>query len=364
MLATTGGQAQRASSTPPPSFPPPQLEMRVPFEPTAFPSAGRTYLTYELHLRNFAAVPLTLTRVEVLDANPRSADVVVAFDGKPLEDIIQPIGARPAEGAPASRQQVGGGASAVLFMSVSFPAGTAVPERLRHRLTVGEATVEGAPIGTRHTQLRVFGPPLTGSNWVARSGPSNDSYHRRGVIVIDGMTTIDRRYAIDWVQVKDGVTFSGDALDARSYYSYGEDVLAVADGRIVSANDGIPDNVPRRDGFQPAVPITLDTLPGNTITLDVGGGQFAYYLHMQPGTIRVKPGDRVRRGQVIGRIGNSGDSREPHLHFELTNSPRFIVGEGLPYVIDAYRERAADGSAQTRTRELPLRDMVIDFGER
>jgi murein DD-endopeptidase MepM/ murein hydrolase activator NlpD len=80
---------------------------------------------------------------------------------------------------------------------------------------------------------------------------------------------------------------------------------------------------------------------------------------MQAGSLRVKAGDRVRRGQVIGRVGNSGDSREPHLHFELTNSPRFIVGEGLPYLIDRYREQSAADAA--RTRELPLRDMVIDF---
>jgi hypothetical protein len=361
LLAVTGIHAQRANPTAPQPFPPPQLEMRVPFEPTAFPSAGRTYLTYELQLRNFSGAPLTLSQIDVLDANPASTAVIAALDAKQLEGVFQSIGPRPGADAQASKLQLAGGGSAVVFMSVSFPTGTAVPDRLRHKVTAGEATVEGAEIGTRHTELRVFGPPLTGPGWVARSGPSNDSYHRRGIIVIDGQATIDRRYAIDWVQVKDGATFSGDALESRSYYAHGEDILAVADGRIVSVKDGIPENVPRREGFKPAVPISLDTLAGNTITLDVGGGQFAYYLHMQAGSLRVKAGDRVRRGQVIGRVGNSGDSREPHLHFELTNSPRFIVGEGLPYLIDRYREQSATDAA--RTRELPLRDMVIDFGE-
>jgi murein DD-endopeptidase MepM/ murein hydrolase activator NlpD len=248
-------------------------------------------------------------------------------------------------------------------MSIAFDRGAHVPKRLRHRVLTTDSTVEGAEISTHHTELLVFGPPLTGSDWVARSGPSNDSYHRRGILVFDGGATIDRRYAIDWVQSENGATFSGDALDTRSYYAYGEEVLAVADGRAIYARDGIPENVPRHDGFRPAVPLSMDTLAGNTITLDVGRGQFAYYMHLQPGSLRVRAGDRVRRGQVLARIGNSGDSREPHLHFEVTTSSRLLVGEGLPYVIDRYRGKSADDSWQIRTRELPLRDMVIDFGQ-
>lgn len=79
-------------------------------------------------------------------------------------------------------------------------------------------------------------------------------------------------------------------------------MLAVADGRVVTARDGLPDNVPgHAEAFHPAVPITLETVAG--ITLDLGGGQFAYYMHLQPGSLRVKVGDRVRRGQLLARVG-------------------------------------------------------------
>jgi len=337
--------------------------MRVPFEPTAFPSAGRTYVTYELHLRNFTTNPFTLRRVEVLDADTKAAESVAAFEATQLESILQPVGARGPGDASGDRRQLAGGSSVILFMSIAFDRGAPVPKRLRHRVLTTDSAVEGTEISTHHTELRVLGPPLTGSDWVARSGPSNDSYHRRGILVFDGGATIDRRYAIDWVQIENGATFSADALDTRSYYAYGEEVLAVADGRVISARDGIPENVPRREGFRPAVPLSMETIAGNTITLDVGGGQFAYYMHLQPGSLRVKAGDRVRRGQVLARIGNSGDSREPHLHFEVTTSSRLLVGEGVPYVIDRYRSKLADDSWQLRTRELPLRDMVIDFGQ-
>jgi murein DD-endopeptidase MepM/ murein hydrolase activator NlpD len=69
----------------------------------------------------------------------------------------------------------------------------------------------------------------------------------------------------------------------------------------------------------------------------------------------------VRRGQVLARIGNSRDARGPHLHFEVTTSPKLLAGEGLPYLIDRYRVKS-NATWQTHTRELPLRDMLIDFG--
>src|SRR5258708_9844311 len=175
----------------------------------------------------------------------------------------------------------------------------------------------------------MLGPPVEGADWVAEDGPSNDqdNHHRRGVIILDGKPVDSRRYAIDWKQERDGASFSGEVRDASSYYSYGETVLAVADGRVVTARDSLPDNVPGHgDAFHPAVPITLETVAGNTITLDLGGGQFAYYMHLQPGSLRVKAGDRVRRGEVLARVGGSGAAREPHLHFEVTTSSKPLAG--------------------------------------
>ena len=67
--------------------------------------------------------------------------------------------------------------------------------------------------------------------------------------------------------------------------------------------------------------------------LDLGGGKFAFYAHIQPGTLRVKTGDRVTRGQVLGLVGNSGNSTEPHLHFHISDSPLPLESEGLPYAI-------------------------------
>ena len=336
--------------------------MRVPFEPTAFPSSGHTYLAYELYLTNFTGNPLILRRVEVLDADPAVIEPVAAFEGKTLDALLQPVG-WPHDGK-GTASEIEAGHSLVVFMWVPFEPGARVPSHLRHRLVTTDAATEGAVIGTHHTELKLLRSPVQDSNWLASDAPSNDAdnHHRRGIFVSDGRAVISRRYAIDWMRVENGASFSGDARDKRAYYSYGKPVVAVADATVVTAKDGLPDNVPgHNDQFSPAVPITMDTVTGNTVTLDLGNGQFAYYCHLQPGSVRVKAGQRLKRGQVMALIGSSGDAREPHLHFEITNSPKALAGEGLPYLIDQLRVKSENGS-ESRTRELPLKDMVIDFG--
>jgi hypothetical protein len=272
---------------------------------------------------------------------------------------MQPIGI--AVTPSTNRRQIPAGGTAVVFVWLDFDTTAPVPDRLRHRVTTNGVTAEGAVIGTHQSELHTLGAPLKGANWIASSGPSNGSYHRRGFLVIDGTTVIDRRYAIDWRMMRDGSVFTGDENEARSYHAYGNDVLAVASGTVITATDGIPDNVPRHQGFRPAVPITLDTLAGNTITLDLGGGQYAYYMHLHPGSLTVKAGDHVEKGQVLARVGNSGDSREPHLHFEVTTSPKLLAGEGVPYVIDRYFFNAPNQTGKAHRRELPLNDMLVDF---
>jgi len=145
-----------------------------------------------------------------------------------------------------------------------------------------------------------------------------------------------------------GRTFTGNAQDNRSYLAYGSDVLAVADATVAAVKDGIPENVPGPTSR--AVPITLDTIGGNHVVLDLGGGGFAFYAHLQPGNLRVKVGERVKAGHVLGLIGNSGNSTEPHLHFHVSNGVSPLGSEGLPYAI-----RGQTG--------MPLLNARLDFGK-
>jgi murein DD-endopeptidase MepM/ murein hydrolase activator NlpD len=176
------------------------------------------------------------------------------------------------------------------------------------------------------------------------------------------------------VQVgKDGKTYGGDPKDNKSYYAFGHDALAVADGVVAAVLDGIPNNVPGIDSR--AQPITLANVGGNFVQLDVGGGLYAFYAHLQPGSLRVKVGDKVRRGQVIGLVGNTGNSTEPHLHFHVSNSPEPLGAEGFPYALRAFEVQgstemqgdeikaqfAQPGKSETRTLAIPADGEIVKF---
>lgn len=294
-------------------------------------------------------------------AELRSA-FLAAFDSRQLIAQIFPRGHDFSEGEASKSLQLSPGHGTVAYLCLAFDAGVPVPATLDHRVLVGGAYAHGPSIGTRQSVLRVFAPPVAGRDWIAAGGPSNTSHHRVGLLVMDGDARISRRYAIDWRRVREGATFSGDPIEARSHHAYGLPVYAVDDGIVVAAKDGLPDNIPRTPkGFETALPVSMETIAGNTITLDLGEGHFALYAHLAPGSVLVKEGDRVARGQALGRIGNSGDSREPHLHFEVTDSPDLLAGEGLPYLIDRYEIRLRDGSLDARANELPTLEMPIDF---
>ena len=220
-------------------------------------------------------------------------------------------------------------------------------------------TVADVRVPVREEGPLVIAPPLRGKWWRAVNGPSNTSNHRRALIAVGGHAHVAQRFAIDWVKVDDDdKTFTGDADKNASYYAYGAEVLAVADGVVTETKDGIPQNIP---GSTRAVPITLETIAGNHVIVDLGGGRFAFWAHLQPGSVRVKIGDRVRRGQVLGLVGNSGNSTEPHLHFHVSDASSSLGSDGVPYAFDAFQLRQPDGKSLARVKQLPTEKEIVAF---
>lgn len=344
--------------------PEPLMEMRVPVAPTAFPSAGRAYLVYEVRLTNQAKTALGVRRLEVRDADDLAAEPIASFDGESLDKVLQHFG-NPAVGdlmpeADGGHRTLAAGETAIVFLAVVLEPGARVPDRLSHRLYTADGNIDGAIVSTHAYALRTLSPPLEGTSWEALSGAGdNNSHHRRQFMVLGGRATQDGRHAIDWKRTLNGASFSGPEGEVASYYSYGTRVLAVANGTVVKIKDGIPDNKPGHVGAE-ALNLSLETIAGNTLVLDLGQGQYAHYMHLQPGSLRVKVGQRVRRGEVVALVGNSGSSFEPHLHFEVTTSPVTIAGEGLPYLLDDY-EAVVNGVAKRRQRELPTEGTIVNF---
>lgn len=352
---------------------PPAVELRVPKPPTLGAGGGSAFLVYELHVTNWSAAPLAVRRIEVLsDADAR---VLQTLDDSALVRALTRPGVSPAP-AWADRPRLGGGLRGVWFLWVPVDRARP-PGRIRHRLTLVPAdtapaqTIEGAEAAVV-TDAAVIGPPLRGGPWLAANGPDSVSGHRRGLLAATGLPTIAQRFAIDYVKLgDDGRTYAGDRLKNESYHAQGMEAVAVADGIVVATKDSIPENIPGPTSR--AVPITLETVGGNHVILDIGQGRYAFYAHLQPGSLRVRTGDRVRRGQVLGLVGNSGNSTEPHLHFHLSDGTSPLGAEGIPYVHGTFelvgrcKRIMADcdrGSHETRRNEMPMGNMIVRFPER
>ena len=356
---------------------PPALEVLVPKPPTVAHGNGQTILPYELHISNFTNQSITLRQIDVLPAD-RVGGPTLASSSAPLMTLADStlLGALARPGArlpPAERAHVGPGLRAVVYMWV--PITGQAPRAIRHRLTVVADTGSTTPLVLETaavpvtSDLLVVSPPLRGGVWLAANGPAAESGHRRAMLPLEGSFHIAQRFAIDWLKVDSaGKSFKGDQLKNSSYYAYGNDAIAVADGIITEVKDGIPENVPGMDSR--AVPITLETVGGNHVIIDIGGGHYAFYAHLQPGSIKVKLGDRVKRGQLLGLVGNSGNSTEPHLHFHISDASSPLGSEGIPYafetlyVIGRCKTLIADcerGKPVARHMEMPFANELVRF---
>jgi murein DD-endopeptidase MepM/ murein hydrolase activator NlpD len=219
----------------------------------------------------------------------------------------------------------------------------------------------------------MLGPPLRGGPWAAIYKADWPRGHRRVFYAPDGVSRLPGRTAIDWVRLDDqGRIAVGDPDLAKSALGYGAEVLAVADAVVAAARDGVPEaERVSKNGKHPE-----DLAAGNYVSLDLGKGRFAIYEHLIPGSLTVKPGDRVRKGQVIGRLGFSGDSTGPHLHLHVADAARPLLGEGVGYgferftLLGRYEDLGRLGTAPwelvtslapERRDELPGSNVVVRF---
>jgi len=342
---------------------------------------GKIHVVYELEILNAAPRPATVTRIDTLAGGADGP--VVATIGP--DDVRARSLLVAGYGAPFTEIPVG--RTAVVLLDDVFAARGDVPATANHRVqaTFGAApSAELGPVAARYpdsvTQIGgvvhasnrrpvVLGPPVAGDGWVATNGCCGNTSHRGAVVPASGRLNATERFAIDFVRLDpdvDGVvTHRGDGTKNDDYLAYGAPLLAVADGTVVSIQSDVPDSTPQH------VPtdLAIEQLGGNHVILDIGGGSYVYYAHMVPGSATVKVGDTVKRGQVIGKLGNSGNSSEAHLHLHVTRAPVPLAGDNVPYEFDRFTDVGAlsgdaveaGPEAGTRTDQLPLDGSVIDF---
>ena len=166
-----------------------------------------------------------------------------------------------------------------------------------------------------------FRVPMDGAIYVSSGGTTPDKNHH-----VDSPA---ERWAYDLLVIKDGEGPRDDGVELEDHYSYGKPVLAPVDGVVQATYIGALDMPVHMLGGTPEC--------GNHINIEVAKNQFLFLCHLKPGSILVKMGDRITQGQIIARIGNSGNTSGPHLHIHLQNTPDIFEGEGIPLYFHNYR---------------------------
>lgn len=335
-----------AQATPPPaaadSAPPPPgpgtltpVVGRVLAAPIPVPATdGKVHLAYELVLTNTLPQDVTLTGVDV-----RGGDrTLLSLPGERLTYWTR------LAGNPVPTTKLGPAQTGYVWLDVALEADQAVPSELSHTVAISvtdpspplipASLAENiAPVAVQTREPIVITPPLKGPNWLDGDSCCDMSAHRTALNPIDGEIWAAERFAIDYVQLgPDGRLFTGDKAELASYPYLGTEVVAVGEGPVVAVVDSLPDQVP---GTTPTG-LPLEEYGGNHVVQDLGGGNYAFYAHLQPDSVQVEPGDQLSSGQVLGALGNSGNSDAPHLHFHVMDSPDPLRSNGLPFVFTEF----------------------------
>lgn len=350
---------------------------------------GRVHLAYELYVTNPTKLFVTLDKVEAVDS---AGQVLASLEGAGLRALQTVYAGTDGTIAP--------GGIAAVFLDVPFARDAKLPERVLARVTATrqEAGPDGKPVpmpangplpGTfsftgAETAIGrpavVIAPPLRGKGWAAINGCCDAlTSHRGAIMAVNGRLRVPERFAIDFVQLDAADRlFTGDVHKLESYAYYGVPVHSVADGVVVNLYDATDAQVPGGN----AKGITTENIGGNMLVIDIGGGNFAFYAHMQRGSLKVKLGDKVRTGDVIGLLGNTGNTTAPHLHFHVMDGPSPLDANGLPYAFTRFQGQGVanpDGAnffekpvpaeidrtrlAGPKQDALPLNNEVVDFGD-
>jgi hypothetical protein len=336
------------------------------------------HLAYTAQVTNTTAQPVDILNVipvdPLADFSPTGRNLIIDAQGRSLAGKVRLFATSPADlpdtdpeptqPVPGFSTRVPAGSAGLIFFDVTYTDWTQVPRLLAHEITLAAPDGGGpgaprltnpVPVGCK--KLAVLRPPLVGRGWLAGAGCCTPlGYHwAEAVVPINGTLQAEQQFAIDYVQIGPNKTCcNGPVTALTSWWGYNTPVLAAAPGVVVEVVDGIPDN-------EPVGTVTPEPARGNHVVQDIGGGRYVIYVHLKRGSIPawMRVGTRLRPGDLIGRVGNSGNSVAPHLHFEVADAPSSYDAAGLPFVFD---EQLLEGSVSEADLDDILRGahVVVD----
>ncbi len=312
-----------------------QLKMATPYPPQIFHGIQFTSIVYEIHLIDSLKRP-----IEFMDFLILSENKILLHDS--ICDTV-----------PKNKEKN----RYIKYIWINIDQPTNV---LTHKIKykIGDENFEFTKdLIIDNDSVISIGFPVEEGVWYMLAGPSPKSDHRH--YTMSSITRYDsaqngyqlgycnQRFAIDFNKVGDnGLLYKNDGHKNSDFYCYGHDVIAVSDGIILGLLNSVKENK-----HPPIIDKIRDNndFTGNLILLDIGNGIIASYAHLMPNSIQVNVGDSVKKGDIIGKIGNSGNSTAPHLHFHLSKPDyqrvdlsnvlmTFWLSEGLSFVFDKYQK--------------------------
>ena len=195
--------------------------------------------------------------------------------------------------------------------------------------------------------------PLRGAWWTIQAADWSDQ-HKREVY--------SQTYALDFVKLgPNNLFFKGTGMEIEDHFSWNQPVYATAGGKIAYACYDMPDIQP---GLLPDTRIFRDDprrVLGNAVAISHANGEFSYYGHLRQASLQVNDGAMVKRGALLGYVGNSGQSPGPHLHFHLMEGPNLFIDQGLPVKFSHF---SAGGEYFERPMTIPTRMIVLGPDEK
>lgn len=305
-------------------------EISIPFMPNPFRFLNNLYIAYELEIKNPYSEPLLIAELRIFDQNSR---IIKIYDEKNLNIKYLNSNNEPIE----SSQGLDNNNKALIYVWLSFPEDN-LPKKLSHTLRIlrnkQEILVNKKAISVPNKKPIRLGSPFKEKNiWFNANAPEENSGHRLAVSAVSGPVYSPQRFAIDWISLdENGRAFKGNGTQLSDWHCYGQELVAVADGIIT----GVKNNMVENNINSRAVVINYDTVLGNYIALRIDDEHLAVYAHLLPGSLKVNIGDKVVKGQVLAKLGNSGNSDAPHLHFHICTGPNPLLSQGQSYVLEAF----------------------------
>lgn len=333
-------------------------------------SDGRVYLEYDLIVTNAFTASATLTSLEVMSGGKQLLSLSSSQLGAstfrlgtfaPTDAVVEPSSTVTVQ----------------VNITLPFSANFVPPKSLTNKVVytvpadaplrpiLGTTMVTVPAVRVDTTPPLVIVSPLRGTGWLNGNGccSLSTANHRQFVAATSLGTYLQPEvFAIDWLREVHGSLFTGNGSKVGEWPTFGAPVYAVRSGTIVSTIDGKPDIPPQSKNPDLHGP---EDFSGNSVIVKIGPHRYACYAHLERDSVRVRAGEHVQAGQVIGRVGNSGNTTDPHLHFGIQSGPS-CLSMSEPFEIDRYRlEGTVDpdttgstlivkGPSHVEKRSLPL----------